>query len=83
MKKRLALSLFWLVIGLSALAQNSTQGKEFWISFMQNGYKNYDSQFPDWVKNSVMVSAKRACTGTIRKARNSMPYDTLNFSVEV
>ncbi len=82
MKKRLALSLFWLVIGLSALAQNSTQGKEFWISFMQNGYKNYDSQFPDWVKNSVMVSAKRACTGTIRKARNSMPYDTLNFSVE-
>ena len=57
--------LLWLLLllGVSTWAQNSTQGKEFWFSFMENGYKV--NGWDDWVETQVMVSAKRACSGTI------------------
>jgi hypothetical protein len=61
--------LLWLLLllGVSTWAQNSTQGKEFWFSFMENGYKV--NGWDDWVKTQVMVSAKRACSGTIVNPR--------------
>ena len=59
-----------------AMAQNSTQGKEFWFSYMENGYKYNGTA---WVDNTVMVSAKRACTGTIAKPDGSLPE--IPFSV--
>ena len=76
MKKRFTLSLVLLFIGVSLLAQNSTQGMEFWFSFMENGYK-YNAG--NWVENNVMVSAKQACTGTIEKPDGSLP--PIPFSV--
>ena len=46
------------------VAQNtSTQGKEFWLSFMHNGFK--DHSLGGWVINQVLISAKRDCTGTV------------------
>ena len=79
MKRKTTLTLLLLFIIISVGAQNSSQGKEFWISFMQNGYKFYSSNSYEWVENTVMISAKRACTGTIRSAAN--PNDHIDFSV--
>jgi hypothetical protein len=77
MKKKLAL---FLVISLLACitvnGQNSTQGTEFWFSFMENGYKYNNG---NWVENNVMISAKQACTGTISKPDGSLP--PIPFSV--
>ena len=52
------------------MAQNSTQGMEFWFSYMENGYKYNGGE---WVDNTVMISAKRACSGTIAKPDGSLP----------
>ena len=43
----------------------STQGKEFWVSFMTNGFRTNTSYGPAWVKTQILVSAKRNCSGTI------------------
>ena len=74
MRRKFTISLFLLFIVVSVGAQNSSQGKEFWISFMQNGYKHYDDNYPEWVENTVMISAKRACTGVIRSTGNANNY---------
>ena len=63
MLKKLLILLLWLFAVFSVDAQNSTQGTEFWLSFMMNGYRYNDGS--DWVYNGVMISAKRDCTGTI------------------
>ena len=61
------LILLLLALGLSPIASRSqntsTQGKEFWLTFMQNGFKEH----PDggWIENQVLISAKRNCTGTV------------------
>lgn len=68
MKKSLIFGIL-LIFSISAWAQNSTQGKEFWFSFMENGYKV--NSWNDWVETQVMVSAKRACSGTIRNPLTS------------
>ena len=49
---------------------------EFWFSYMENGYKYNGGA---WVDNTVMISAKRACTGTIAKPDGSLP--AIPFSV--
>ncbi len=77
MKKRFTLLLVLLFIGVSLFAQNSTQGMEFWFSYMENGYK-YNAG--DWVDNTVMISAKRACSGTIAKPDGTLP--AIPFTVE-
>jgi len=63
-----------LAPGLMALAQISTQGKEFWFSFMQNGYKSNQGV---WVETQVKISAKRACSGMVSNPRTnwSMPFE--------
>ena len=71
MKKRYVFSFLMLLWGMSLLAQNSTQGTEFWFSYMENGYK-YNGGL-GWVDNTVMISAKRACSGTISKPDGSLP----------
>ena len=76
MKKRFTLLLVLLFIGVTLFAQNSTQGMEFWFSYMENGYKYNGGA---WVDNTVMISAKRACTGTIVKPDGSLP--AISFSV--
>ena len=69
MKKRFTLSILLLLACIAVSGQNSTQGTEFWFSFMENGYKYNDR---GWVENNVMISAKRACTGTITKPDGSL-----------
>ena len=75
--KRILLILLFLAMGLMTFAQNSTQGMEFWFSYMENGYKYNGGA---WVDNTVMISAKRACSGTIAKPDGSLP--AIPFSVE-
>lgn len=58
------LVLLLLLVTTQTFAQNtSTQGKEFWLTFMQNGYKEH----PDggWIETQVLISAKRSCTGLV------------------
>lgn len=76
--KRLFAIMLLLALGATCWAQNSTQGQEFWFSFMKNGYEeNVDaSSTTPWVYMQVMVSARRACEGTITNPRTSwsMPF---------
>lgn len=64
-----------LCLGLpAAWGQNtSTQGKEFWLSFMHNGFKDHD--LGGWVINQVLISAKRDCTGTVSNPLTGWSYD--------
>ena len=76
MMRKMYTLLLLLLVCLPVIAQNSTQGTEFWFSYMENGYK-YNSGA--WVDNTVMISAKRACSGTIAKPDGSLP--AIPFSV--
>lgn len=78
MKKTFLLSILLFFIGFSLMAQNSTQGMEFWFSYMENGYKYNNNA--GWVDNTVMISAKHACSGTIAKPDGSLP--PIPFSVD-
>lgn len=83
MKKRFTLSMVLLFMSISLFAQNSTQGMEFWFSYMENGYK-YNGG--NWVDNKVMISAKRACTGTISKpdgSLSSIPFSVGNNGITI
>ena len=62
--RKLALLFAVVCLGLPTFAQNtSTQGKEFWLSFMQNGFRNHPEGY--WVTTQVLISAKRDCSGTV------------------
>ena len=64
LKTIIALSLLFAVSLPASMAQNtSTQGKEFWLSFMHNGFKDHDQG--GWVINQVLISAKRECSGVV------------------
>lgn len=67
--KRSILLFLMTIVALScAMAQGvTTQGKEFWLTYMQNGYRDHpDGQ---WVTTQVLVSAKRSCTGIVSNPR--------------
>ena len=51
----------------------TTQGKEFWLSYMHNGFKDHDQG--GWVTLQVLVSAKRDCSGTISNPNTSWQQD--------
>jgi len=68
--KHIRIILFLVIACLialpSAFSQDiSTQGTEFWVSFMGNGYKTNVDYGSPWVLNQVLVSGKRDCTGII------------------
>ena len=69
MKQHRAIIIAFLLFCLgcsSAWAQDiSTQGKEFWVSFLGNGYKTNVTYGSPWVINQVLISGKRDCTGVI------------------
>ena len=63
---RIILSLFvscLFALPPSFSQSTSTQGKEFWLSFMHNGFRDHPSG--GWVINQVLISAKRDCSGTV------------------
>lgn len=66
MKKTVSL-LFWMTLGLSAFSQGiSTQGKEFWLSFLQNGYyERVEQGGIEGVINQMIFSARETCHVTI------------------
>ena len=65
--KRIRIFILFLIILSSAIqgnAQNvSTQGKEFWLSFMHNGFRDHTDG--GWTITQVLISAKRDCSGTV------------------
>ena len=80
--KAILLSLLFLVMLIPAShAQDlSTQGKEFWLSFISNGFKYHPNIPPSgWVRVQLMVSAKRSCEGTILNPNTGWRH---NFTVE-
>ena len=77
MLRKFSILSFLLLAVASVSAQTSTQGTEFWLSFMMNGYRYNDGA--EWVSNGVMVSAKRNCSGVIT---NPVTGWSESFSVE-
>lgn len=73
MKKRLFFCFLILSLGMfSAVAQTpTTQGKEFWASFMRNGYNSNGA----YDRYTLIASAKHACRVTVTN-----PYT--NWSTE-
>ena len=63
LKKALLLFLLGCLVMPLEAQNTSTQGKEFWLSFMHNGFRDHD--LGNWVINQVLISAKRDCTGTV------------------
>lgn len=64
-KLLLLVPLLMLFLTLEAVSQTpTTQGTEFWLSFMRNGYRN-ENPSPNTVKLVLIASAKRACTVTV------------------
>ena len=53
----------------------STQGTEFWVSFMGNGFKTNGSGY---VLTQLMISSKHDCTGTISNPQTGWSQ---NFNV--
>ena len=75
-----------LLLALATATQNSyaqdatTQGKEFWLSFIANGFKYHpDVPSTGWVRLQLIVSAKRDCEGTITNPNTGWTRD---FTVE-
>jgi hypothetical protein len=69
MLKRLFCYLFLVLVGVTmgyAQQTPTTQGTEFWVSFMRNGYRNSTVPDPQKEKLIMIASAKRGCTVTVR-----------------
>ena len=61
--KTILILLCLLSLALPVFAQDiSTQGTEFWVSFMGNGYRTVNSSY---IYTQVLISGKRDCSGTI------------------
>ncbi len=77
-RKNTYLFICTFLLALPMIAQEvTTQGKEFWLSYMGNGFK--DNGFQSYVQTQVLVSAKRSCSGTISNPSTGW---SKNFSVE-
>lgn len=68
--KHLKLTILFLLLGwtVPTLAQDaSTQGTEFWVSFMTNGHKYHPSapNNGNWILTQLLVSSERNCSGTV------------------
>lgn len=76
--KRFALTVIGIMMVFMGFAQGgSTQGKDFWLSYMHNGYYDRDNKLGGTMQ--VILSAKRATSGTISNPRNNY---TQNFSLQ-
>lgn len=65
----------------ASFAQNvSTQGTDFWVSFMTNGHKRHPGAPNDgnWILTQLLFSGKRDCSGTITNPQTGW---STNFTV--
>ena len=72
----------FFAVNLVGLAQDtSTQGTEFWVSFMTNGHKYHPSapNGGNWILTQVLLSAKSDCSGTITNPQTGW---TTDFTVQ-
>ena len=63
----LIFAVLFSIIPASFAQSTSTQGTEFWVSFMTNGHK-YHTEAPyggDWILTQVLVSGQRDCSVTV------------------
>ena len=58
---------FFLMVGVMNVEAQvpTTQGKDFWVSFMRNGFRGCNSGNPQYDNLTLIVSAKRGCRGTV------------------
>ena len=59
----LVMGILWAALNPIQAQNTSTQGKEFWLTFMHNGFKEHPNG--GWVTNQVLISAKRDCSGAV------------------
>ena len=80
-KRLLCFFLFAFALAIMGHAQQipTTQGKEFWLSFMRNGYRNVQNPNLQKEKLIMIASAKRACTVTVRNPNQNWEE---SFNVE-
>ena len=77
MLKRLLLLSLTVFSFFVCFSQNpTTQGTEFWLSFMRNGYRSANGNNAE--KLTLIASAKRACTVTVTN-----PYTSLNSTFSI
>lgn len=57
--------IFCLCLPATYAQDISTQGTDFWVSFLGNGYRTNDSQGNTYIINQVLISGKRDCSGII------------------
>ena len=72
----------FFAVNLAGFAQDtSTQGTEFWVSFMTNGHKYHPSapNSGNWILTQVLLSAKSDCSGTITNPQTGW---TTDFTVQ-
>ena len=83
MKKFKAILLFAFALALispTLRAQDiSTQGKEFWVSYIGNSYKENTSDPNGWIRIQLLISAKHNCEGDIINPNTGW---TRHFEVE-
>ena len=61
--------LLFFICRTTTVAQDiSTQGTEFWVSFMGNGYKDHPDQ-GTWLRIQLLISAKESCSCTVANPR--------------
>ena len=69
-----AFFIFFLCLPSTWAQNTSTQGKDFWVSFMGNGFKTrYPTLGPSytWLRIQLIVSAKRDCNCTVSNPNTS------------
>ncbi len=79
---KLLLCLFiFNLTSTNAKAQSiSTEGTEFWVSFMYNGYETNNNGGDAYQISQLIISSKQNCTGTI--SNPFFPDWAINFTVE-
>src|SRR5687768_13602185 len=69
MKTIRSLVMFFLLISINTTAQQlTTEGKEFWLSFLNNASSTADNK---QLHLKIYISAKQNCTGIIQNADGS------------
>lgn len=76
----LIFSVLFSIISASFAQDATTQGTEFWVSFMTNGHKYHPLAPNDgnWILTQLLISSKRDCSGTINNPQTGW---TTSFSV--
>lgn len=78
MKKVVFLFLFACLATPLFSQDVSTQGTEFWVSFLGNGYKDHPN-YGTWLRIQLLISAKDACNCTITNPQTGW---TETFGIE-